>query len=687
MPKRNRKSIGTMATAEDDTSRCGRREEGRSSEKLDEFCETICDKMADLMTLKLADMEERMLSKFQKASVPSHFSADSPETNTNRNRSHPGGDSRAEAMTPASRHLNRPAHPASADSFFRSQRYFPDSEMPFSRKFPQNTNYAFNPNVPPFAPSSMVSSGQDRHAGFAQNRFTVPSHPSTSEFSNSSGGVGNAIGSNLNGARSHTESHPVRDLTAQRLRAKDFPRSDSPHPNSRDQSQDTKDASIGSANPNETSRDRDASQHMDQSRERYPGQFTRNKSSDSNSQRQSNGHSPNYGGYNNTRSHENSAERNVSGNGQTLNRKHPTKDADEWIVKLARDASVSQDGCLYKYVGSLVKLWESESKFWRLWVPACLTQRIIAYIHLETVAGHMGVRKTYKRIEERTSPAIRSPWENVACDLLGPYLRGRKGFKYLLVVTCYATKYVELFGLRAATAASIIKKLWLVFLKWGFSQSITTDNGSQFSSKRFLNWCESIGVRSWRIASYHPQSNPYERYNRTVKERIVSQIEVCKDWDSRLDEVAFAINSSVNDSTGFSPAYLNFGQKQRTPMDNTLKLDLSGIERDEIDTRMQLVHNLAKENTIVSQKTYMGNYNKDKIQANYKEGDTVYTVALNISNASKGITSSLCKKYAGPFIISKMISHNISELKCPKTAKIIGRVHVSRLKPAQVICT
>ncbi|CAG7826903.1 unnamed protein product [Allacma fusca] len=400
----------------------------------------------------------------------------------------------------------------------------------------------------------------------------------------------------------------------------------------------------------------------------------------------------------------------------------PSEVTDEWTTKLARDATLSQDGCLYKYVGSLNKPWERDCKFWRVWVPFKLIPTIIAYYHSETISGHMGISKTYKRIEERfywkcmrkdifnfvknciicqktkaarthkigigSSPIVSTPWENVSCDLLGPYVKGRKGYKYLLVVTCYATKYVELFGLRAATAANIIKKLWLVFLKWGFPHSLTTDNGTQFSSRKFLGWCISVGVYSWRIASYHPQSNPCERYNRTVKDRIVSQIEACKDWATKLEEVAFAVNSSINDSTGFSPAYLNFGRELRTPLDNKLKVDLSGIDRkDSVSERMQLILNHAKANTLASQKIYMDNYNKDKIKSSYKEGDFVFALALNISDASKGITSSLCKKYAGPFVISRMISDTVCELQCPNSKKVVGRVHVSRLKPGYLSST
>jgi hypothetical protein len=49
-------------------------------------------------------------------------------------------------------------------------------------------------------------------------------------------------------------------------------------------------------------------------------------------------------------------------------------------------------------------------------------------------------------------------------------------------------------------------------------------------------------------------------------------------WDTNLSDLVFAINSSRHDSTGFSPAFLNFGRELDPP--NPLYREISPTESD-----------------------------------------------------------------------------------------------------------
>jgi hypothetical protein len=235
--------------------------------------------------------------------------------------------------------------------------------------------------------------------------------------------------------------------------------------------------------------------------------------------------------------------------------------------------------------------------------------------------------------------------------------------------------------LRNCKAPGIISRLWEVFCRWGFPKSIVSDNGSQFTSKLYLNFCTQNGLSPLHIAPYHPQANITERYNQTVKGMIVSTIDKCKDWDKRLHEMMFALNSSVSSATEFSPAYVNFGRELRYPLDNSCGLQTSSINHsDNLALRMAYIRCLARDNIVQSQIGYMSHYNKHRKVSSFEVGDKVLLKLHVLSDASKKITSSLMKRYSGPYVISQKVTDSIYELKCPTSSKILGRYHVKELK-------
>ena len=62
--------------------------------------------------------------------------------------------------------------------------------------------------------------------------------------------------------------------------------------------------------------------------------------------------------------------------------------------------------------------------------------------------------------------------------------------------------------------------------------------------------------------TYHPQANPVEHANRTLKTMVASYLkERHTTWDEKLLELLFAMNTAVHSSTGISPAMLLYGRQ------------------------------------------------------------------------------------------------------------------------------
>jgi len=387
----------------------------------------------------------------------------------------------------------------------------------------------------------------------------------------------------------------------------------------------------------------------------------------------------------------------------------------EAIVKLCRDAIVTDEGCLLKRIGPRDKPWEDEESRLKLWLPKSLILQVIDYFHSDLLSAHLGIRKTYLKIEDRfwwksmrkdiikfisscdrcqrsktprtapvgfgKAPVVNAAWETIALDLMGPYTKGHNQSQYLLVIVDVFTKWIELFIIRKAKTVTVCKKLWELCCRWGFPKNIISDNGSQFTSKKYVDWCKQFGISSVRIAPYHPQANITERYNQTVKTMIISTIHTCKDWDKFTSEISFALRSAVNDSTGFSPAYLNLGRELRMPIDNLCQIENSACKSEEnFSQRMLQIQELAKTTIIESQKKYMKYYNEKRKESHFKVGDLVLLKIHKLSDASKGFTAALSLKYEGPFIIESKVTDSIYQLACPVSMSILGRYHISQIK-------
>ena len=115
---------------------------------------------------------------------------------------------------------------------------------------------------------------------------------------------------------------------------------------------------------------------------------------------------------------------------------------------------------------------------------------------------------------------------------------------------------------KSINATDTGKLLWNIVVKLhGISRVIYSGRGSQFIAGSWGELWRLTRTRLAYITAYHPQTQGVvERMN-----SVISQIVRCllhdivnpKDWEKALRTVELVINSLSNQSTGFSPFYLN----------------------------------------------------------------------------------------------------------------------------------
>lgn len=99
-------------------------------------------------------------------------------------------------------------------------------------------------------------------------------------------------------------------------------------------------------------------------------------------------------------------------------------------------------------------------------------------------------------------PEARFPFERVHVDFAGPF----KGKTYLILIDAFS-KWPEIFEMPSTSTESTIEKLRKCFARFGLTCMIFSDNGRQFVSKEFENFCKNNNIEHKTSAPYHPSTN------------------------------------------------------------------------------------------------------------------------------------------------------------------------------------
>jgi hypothetical protein len=106
--------------------------------------------------------------------------------------------------------------------------------------------------------------------------------------------------------------------------------------------------------------------------------------------------------------------------------------------------------------------------------------------------------------------------------------------------------------------------------RFGVPSELTVDNGKQFDSQDFRDFCLSIDTKPIFTSIYHPQSNGVvERANSKIFTAIKKRLLDDKKgkWANQLPEVVWALNTTECRATGFTPFCLLYGLEAMTPQE------------------------------------------------------------------------------------------------------------------------
>lgn len=166
-------------------------------------------------------------------------------------------------------------------------------------------------------------------------------------------------------------------------------------------------------------------------------------------------------------------------------------------------------------------------------------------------------------------PLIEVPFERIDMDIIGPLDRSTQGYRFVLVIIDYATRYPEAVPLRNISAKSVAQALFTVISRVGIPKTILTDQGTNFMSRTLKELYGLLGIQAIRTSVYHPATDGLcERFNKTLKTMIRKFIhEDSRNWHKWLDSLLFGVREVPQASTGFSPFELLYGRQPRGVLD------------------------------------------------------------------------------------------------------------------------
>jgi len=335
-------------------------------------------------------------------------------------------------------------------------------------------------------------------------------------------------------------------------------------------------------------------------------------------------------------------------------------------------------------------------------IPQSYRRDLLVSAHDSITSGHMGINKTRKRLltyfywpsinkdvanyvkrckvcqlttrvreKERAPlqplPVLNAPpFTHLTIDVLGPDLpKTPRGNRYLLLICCNVSKYVQAYPLRNLKASTICDKLLHSFSLFGLPTTLSSDQMSSFKSQLITAVCQNFGINLNYSVVWHPLSHGIvERTIRTLEEMIRKFIhDNPSDWDKYIDFLLFAMRETTNTSTNFSAFEMVFGRKVTGPLclqrqswengsfvDQKLKVPAAKYVH-ELAKKLQVTQAAARENVAKSQARMKRNYDKKSSIRSLKVGDLVL---LLLPSSEKKISW----QYMGPYPVTETLPNN-----------------------------
>ena len=272
-----------------------------------------------------------------------------------------------------------------------------------------------------------------------------------------------------------------------------------------------------------------------------------------------------------------------------------------------------------------------------------------------------------------TNALASEPWEVIGVDLVGECLQTTSGNKWILTITDHFTRWPIAVAIPDKKASTVARVLYEhLVTEHGVPRKILTDQGKEFVNEAIDLLCSRWGIKKVVTGGYNPQANgACERFHRWLNAAMTQLYDrKSPDWDQYLPAISFAYRVSQNDSTGYSPFFLNKGREATLPSDVVFSPE--EIKKEENSYVEDMTEKLRKSFEIARHRQFSAftdnlHRQPDRHKPNYSKGDLVMIYSKTAKEARLEIAGdkrSVPTKWRNPWVGPARFEQEVSNTSC-----------------------
>ena len=244
-------------------------------------------------------------------------------------------------------------------------------------------------------------------------------------------------------------------------------------------------------------------------------------------------------------------------------------------------------------------------------------------------------------------------FDRIGIDLVFGLPVTEDGYRGILVITEYLSKYPYAVPIRTKSAAEVARCLWMYISLFGPPQEMLSDQGTEFLNEVVESLCRGFGVERRVTSAYNPRTNGLtERFNATLVNCLRKQAEEEPvKWDKWLPLVLLAYRSRVHSGTGFTPFEMMFGRNMRW-FNGPKKV--FGAEEDQLIGRARELKLLIENTRTVARDKITADQQTAANRKNCKNARRLNSLPIGsfVYKEVPGMLGKLQARYVGPYKIT-----------------------------------